>query len=216
MIELTVLCEGPSEVGFVDRVLKHHLASRDVYAKPIPLNRLNFGVVSWEKLRKGHSGSVGNAKRHQFTTSMIDLYALPNDYRDGVPLGNTKKEWVRNIEASMAARLPSPQWIPYIQLHEFEALLFVDLGCLSARVPGSNLETPLRRLREDVNGLRPEEIDEGRTTAPSKRILRHVPAYAKAQIGPESLADIGLARLRGGCPHFNEWVTKLEGLGHPL
>ena len=47
MRELTVLCEGPTEVGFVNRILRPHLSlGTGIFVKPgIPLNRQNFGVV---------------------------------------------------------------------------------------------------------------------------------------------------------------------------
>jgi len=34
----------------------------------------------------------------------------------------------------------------------------------------------------------------------------------KAQVGALVAQDIGLTELRDKCPHFNEWINKLEGL----
>lgn len=59
-----------------------------------------------------------------------------------------------------------------------------------------------------------EKIDEEATTAPSKRIINHVPIYdrLKVRVGAPAAAAIGLPRLRAKCPHFNAWVSRLETL----
>ncbi|CAI8826952.1 protein of unknown function [Methylocaldum szegediense] len=105
---------------------------------------------------------------------------------------------------------------PYIQLHEFEALLYCDLGQLQRRIPGS--ESAITALAQEVAGLAPEDINEGADTAASKRIIRYLPIYekTKVRIGAPAAAAIGLPTLRKLCLHFDEWVCKLEGLGEPL
>ena len=42
---------------------------------------------------------------------------------------------VHRIESEMAERLPNPRFIPYVQVHEFEALVFVDLNQLVKPFP---------------------------------------------------------------------------------
>lgn len=61
----------------------------------------------------------------------------------------------------------------------------------------------------------PEFIDDGQQTAPSKRIIAQLPGYASAKVsvGPQVAERIGLERLRATCPHFAEWLTRLERLG---
>jgi hypothetical protein len=61
----------------------------------------------------------------------------------------------------------------------------------------------------------PEEIDDGATTAPSKRIIKLIPEYEhrKASAGPIIAEKIGLRRIRERCPHFDEWIKKMERLG---
>lgn len=58
----------------------------------------------------------------------------------------------------------------------------------------------------------PEEINEGPTTAPSKRLLGLFPGYQKTLYGPMAAAAQGLAPLRAACPHFNQWVSVLVAL----
>lgn len=58
------------------------------------------------------------------------------------------------------------------------------------------------------------EYDE--TTTPSKRIIGLFPAYKKgSSVNAHAYRiarHIGLERMRQSCPHFNEWVSKLEQL----
>jgi hypothetical protein len=58
----------------------------------------------------------------------------------------------------------------------------------------------------------PEEIDEGPDTAPSKRIRRIFPGYQKPFHGPMVAVAIGLDLVRARCPHFADWLARLERL----
>ncbi len=217
MIELTVLCEGPTEVGFVAEVLSPHLATRGIYARCTPLNRAAFGTVPYERVMKASSVTVGNSRAHQYTTCMVDLYALQGWPDQDMP-ARTGREKAERIEAAAWQKMPNPRWIPYIQAHELEALLYTDLGALAGALPQHDIASGLADLKRDVAEIAPEDIDEGRLTAPSKRLLRFVPAYAKGQTAPAALRTIGLPRIRAACPHFDAWLTKLENLAqepHP-
>ena len=57
----------------------------------------------------------------------------------------------------------------------------------------------------------PELIDDGSTTAPSKRIAAAIPDYAerKASAGPIVAAKIGLPALQSRCRHFGQWLQRL-------
>jgi hypothetical protein len=116
------------------------------------------------------------------------------------------------LEAALHAEFGDRRFVPFIQLHEFEALIYCDLGQLQQRIAGS--EAGIAALRREVRDLEPEEINEGEATAPSKRIIRHVPVYEwnKVRVGAPAAAAIGLPALRTKCPHFGEWISKLERL----
>jgi hypothetical protein len=101
-------------------------------------------------------------------------------------------------------------------LHEFEALLLACPRHLLVQFVGREQEIgELEALAASVAS--PELIDEGRDTAPSKRIIARLPQYEgmKASAGPVVARDIGLDTLRAKCRHFNEWLVHLEQLGAP-
>ena len=70
-------------------------------------------------------------------------------------------------------------------------------------------------LKNEVAGFScPEDINEGETTARSKRLISHVPRYEKlkVRIGAPAASAIGLHVLREKFPHFGQWITRLESL----
>jgi len=147
---------------------------------------------------------------------MLDLYAFPKDhespYTNAIQTITNPHQKIIALEDAVALNIGHPRFIPYIQLHEFEAFLLVNVDRLITMYPDG--ATGIGRLKRDIKNLKPEEINESPHSAPSKRIIRHLPEYEgqKAQVGPLVAEDIGLTELRHKCPHFNEWMNKLEGL----
>jgi len=69
----------------------------------------------------------------------------------------------------------------------------------------------VERVRADVvRAGGPELVNDGRETAPSKRLARYRPGYAKTIDGPLAIAELGLVELRRQCPHLDQWLTKLD------
>jgi hypothetical protein len=104
-------------------------------------------------------------------------------------------------------------FFPYLQLHEFEALLLTNLEAFEIEFPDPEYADALQNLRRDIGQTPPEEVNEGQETAPSKRILKHIPGYSKAVAGINLVGLIGLPALRERCPHFRAWLERLEKLG---
>ena len=103
------------------------------------------------------------------------------------------------------------RFIPYLQLHEFEALLLSDPRQLKEQFPDKVAQ--IRRLVAIADSYgNPELIDDNPNTAPSKRIIAEIPEFAgmKPSAGPITALKIGLPNLRSSCLHFDEWVRKLE------
>jgi hypothetical protein len=213
-ITLRVLCEGLTESNFVSQVLMPHLRQRLVFPKAEPLRPRMYGVVSFEKLRNAIKYDVGRSGEHEYVTTMIDLYKIGR-YPGVERLPNeTPIDRVRRIEHRMAEALPNPRFIPYVQLHEFETLVLVDPDRIPDQFPDGEAAGAPARLRAEIGDAEPELVNDGEQTAPSKRIIRIVPAYApmKAVAGPAVAGSIGLVALRAKCPHFDDWLRRLERL----
>jgi hypothetical protein len=220
-VTLVVLCEGPTEQNFVAQSLAPHLRGFRVFARPqllaprrVPADPVEpaGGVVKFRALRDSVSRVLAG-RRHECVTTMLDLYALPKDYPGWEPQrGETGAARASRIEAAMHTHVPDPRFVPYVQVHEFEALVLSDLDALAARFPDDRGAAVAAKLREDIGDAEPEQVNTGKETAPSKRILRVLPAYQKAVDGPTITAQIGLAKLRSRCHHFAGWLERLERL----
>ena len=142
---------------------------------------------------------------------MIDFYGLPADFpapSAGANLSCFEK--VKRYEEAFGAKINHTRFSPFLMLHEFEALLFTEPDKIAQRFPDNDQTKPLQKIRDQYAS--PEEIDDSPDTAPSKRIKKLLPGYRKRQHGVIAAQDIGLEAMRGACPHFNEWLTKLEQL----
>ena len=216
MIRINILCEGPTEELFVERVLYPHFILRGIIVTRRPLDggfnydRLKYNIVQWLNQEQG-----------AYVTTLIDLYGVNNDYpgyAENQKLAAFEK--VAAVERLLAEnilatpRLHNKKFIPHFQLHEFEALLFSnpkimqEWFSLDHDLP-NNCFTMIRSTFET-----PEHINDSRHTAPSKRIEKFVSSYKKKKTteGVLIAEDIGLGQLRQECPHFNAWLTQLEKL----
>ena len=143
---------------------------------------------------------------------MFDLYALPDDFPGGTQ-AKTRVDCYKRVEmleAAMKQDIDDSRFIPYIQIHEFEALILSDPQQLDWEY--LEHDRPINNLKSMVDGQNPELINDGPTTAPSKRILAEIPEYDKVAAGAAVAAKIGLSTLRQKCRHFNDWLTGLEQL----
>ncbi len=146
-------------------------------------------------------------------TTMIDLYGLPSDFPGYEEAARQSDPYnrVTVLEARLAEDLGDRRLIPYVQLHEFEALLFCDPSGLADLFIG-NAEA-VRRLADVASAVAsPELMNDGDRTAPSKRIIEEIPQYAaqKAFAGSIVAERIGIGLMRQKCSHFDAWVGRLE------
>lgn len=222
---LQIIVEGSSEENFVNDVMVKHFALLGIFVsarkirtgwdrinnKPskgglLKYSKFKNDVLRWIESDKGRSNT--------FYTSFIDLYAFPKDSESPYILRiqqlTDPYQKVTELEKAIKQDINHPNFIPYIQLHEFEALILSDPDRLLGMYPDG--QTGINRLKKDIGSTNPEEVNESPQTAPSKRITRYLPDYEgqKAQVGPLVAEDIGLTELRKKCPHFNEWITQLE------
>ncbi len=204
---LYVTVEGHTERKFADDLLRPHLAQYEVavYTRVVVTNRKlgkRGGVLDFKTIQ-------GDLRR------LMREHAVPPEFpgwaeaqKQATPAGR-----VAALESALSTVIGDTRFVPYIQLHEFEALLFCDLLELQRRISGS--DRGIAALKDEIGDLQPEEINEGASTAPSKRIIRHLPLYdrLKVRVGAPAAVAIGLHALRTKCPHFGAWVARLEGLG---
>jgi hypothetical protein len=115
-----------------------------------------------------------------------------------------------DIRAVMGAGFNPNRFVPFVMMHEFEGLLFSDCRRFASGIGRPDLETAFQAIRDQF--ATPEEINDSPVTAPSRRVLQLIPGYEKPLLGPLAALEIGLERIRRECPHFRDWLARLEGL----
>lgn len=215
MTRVYVSVEGQTEEAFVNELLQPHYARSGLYLTPIVVSTSpghKGGVVSYAKVRP-QIQKLCRQDEGAHVTTLFDLYALPTDFpgkgHPAYPATSSGAHKARFLEAEWAASMGRSNFIPNLLVHEFEALLFVDLSAFEQWTDDDSVLAPLKALRAATT---PEDINDGTQTAPSKRILAAMPGYQKTFHGPLIACDIGLDAIRRDCPHFDGWLRKIEAL----
>jgi hypothetical protein len=61
----------------------------------------------------------------------------------------------------------------------------------------------------------PELINHGENTHPKARLQGLGTGYKETSDGPTLIEKIGIPAIRQACPHFADWLERLEALGNP-
>lgn len=203
--KVLILVEGATEEKFVKDILCPYFISKSIYLIPRNLN----GVSRYKEI-KHELNSLLKDTSATIVTTMIDLYRIPSDFpmKASIPTTHNYRQKVQFLEEHFLNNISKDHFIPYLQLHEFEALLFSDVSHFG-KIPG--VGNKVNQLHEVLKHLEPEEINELPNTAPSRRIIsiigRH---YMKPVHGIIVAKAIGLEKIREQCPHFNQWVEAVE------
>lgn len=213
MKRLYIVVEGQSEQEFVKSTLSPYLNGKGIFSvSPILIKTSKHG-------RGGHVNAThlintinGLLKETQDTqiivTTFIDLFRIPTNmpgYDNAQLLSNSIAQ-VEYLEGCLAEAIGDRRFYPYIQRHEFEALVF------SSNIGFEKYfsEDQASRTEVIVNSFNnPEDINSSPETSPSKRILAIVPDYDKVLLGNLLALEIGINVILSRCPRFAMWVSEL-------
>ena len=228
MARILVQVEGQTEETFVNEVLSPHLFQFHHYisARLIGNARQRArrgGICGWDAASRDimtHLKSDANI----YVTTMVDYYALPASgigawpgraeaaakrmYADKATV--IHQALLDDITGRMDANFRPDHFIPYVLMHEFEALLFSDCQSFAQGIAKPELAGRFEAIRQDFTT--PEEINDSPLTAPSKRVENLVPGYEKPLLGNLAILEIGLSAIRRECLLFGQWLTTLEKL----
>lgn len=212
MTRVCIVCEGQTEVEFVKSCLALYLQDQ-VHAFPVllqaPSGRHRGGHVTVERLVNFISHQYHQTDR---ITTLVDFYGFQD--RNGRDCERLEAD-IRAGIAARTSRYDERFVLPYVQMHEFEGLLFTDPDAFEWVSDGWNehTRTALRQVREAFAS--PEDINDSPETAPSKRILSIFGggAYSKTEHGPLIAEAIGIDAMREQCPRFDTWLSQLQAWG---
>lgn len=212
MPRLIFIVEGDSEQRFINEHLVSYLALKypgvPMHAQKITTNRkknVKGGNVNYELLKNEIKRTF--AQGGVMITTFLDFFRLPTDY----PGYTQDVKQIDQIEDAIRidcnSIIPPTSFLPYIQKHEFETLMFANAAGFSSVVDTAELNEILNVLKQFST---PEDINGSPETAPSKRLLS-IFKYKKVADSALVLKDVDIDLLRRRCPRFNEWVARLEG-----
>ncbi len=227
MKRLYLTVEGQTEQSFAVDVLQPYLA-------PFNVMVLNPRLTGLHKRRKGRipTGGLLSTFNHSLDdirkwmredkstdarfSIMVDLYSLPKDfpgYDEAMKLTDPFQQ-AEKLELELANELNDPRFIPYVQVHEFEAIILTNADCFLEWF--ENIEKQIGKLKAECEKFKtPEEINGGRQTHPKARIKKYIPDYHENIDGPILAKYIGLDEIKIKCLHFAQWLKKLEQLDSP-
>ncbi len=220
MIRVCVVVEGATEESFVKKVLAPAFWAQEIFLNPIIIGRPGHkgGNTNYQRVSRD---VVLYLKQDQtaYCSMMLDFYGLGESFPGTpAPANLTNVETVRHIEDAVKADIcnavPGLQaelrFLPYLQLHEFEALLFSDPTAFANGISRPDLAAGFQQVRDGFET--PEDIDDSPDTAPSKRILAAVPKYKKVIQGSLAAQSVGIDRMKEECPHFAGWLDEIAAL----
>jgi len=227
MTRLLIHVEGETEESFVNKILAPHLYAfgyESVGARLVGNSRQRDrrgGIKPWSAV-KNDILSVLRGDSGCLATTMVDYYALPQSGDRAWPgraeAGNlafsdkavtVEKAIHADILNALGAGFNPNRFIPFVTMHEFEGLLFSDCAAFSQGIERPELVSAFQAVRNQFGT--PEEINDSPMTAPSKRVAELVVGYQKRLHGTFAAQEIGLVAIRRECPHFNDWLSRLEG-----
>jgi len=217
MVKVLILVEGQTEERFVNDVLSLNFSPNEYTLIPTRVTTKSVlsgsdykgGYIPYQKFKKQIHNLLNDSSATVVTT-MIDYYKLPSDFPESkILIESDCVKRVKAVEASLSEDINNSKFIPYIQLHEFEALIFSDPSVIT------NYFSHDKKMINQINKIKaqfttPENIN--LDNPPSRQLLRLFPDYDKVVAGTAISLETGLEKIRQECPHFNEWIEKLESL----
>jgi len=218
MIRIHIICEGQTEEMFVNEVLSGIFIPLGIYLYPKLIGKPGHkgGNFKFERVLRDVKTLLLDDTQ-SYCTTFFDFYGLPEDFpgkKEAITLGNIKDKQDR-VTARLAEKLSQHideesmrRFIPYVQLYEFEGLLFSDPESIVSEIGKPDLMNAFIKIRNEFDT--PEDINNSRDTAPSKRIKKLFTQYDKVIHGSLIALEVGINKICEECHLFDTWVNKLK------
>lgn len=218
MIRVHIICEGATEEAFVNELMIPIFLEQGVALIPSQIGRPGHkgGNVNMPRLMVDIKGRL-LADKECYCTTFLDYYGLPSVFPGKLESAHRstagdKFQIISDaLKASVASLLGvyvTRRFIPYIQMHEFEGLLFSKPKILAQSLMDKNLEVPFCEIRSCYST--PEDVNDSPNTAPSKRIEKLFPGYDKPIHPVIAAKEMGLEAICRECPLFHGWIKRLK------
>ena len=218
MIRIIIICEGETEKEFCNTILTPYLAKKEIFVQSPLIKKFMGGIVKWSELKKQITLHLKNDST-SYVTTLIDYYGIYSKYdfpkwetAENEPDKNFRMDILENGMSESIDNDLRYRFVPYLQLHEFEGLLFNEKKIFFEQIPKDEL-VGIDELDATFSEYdNPEMINNNPESSPSHRLERIILGYNKIVYGNILAEAIGLKRIRKKSPRFNSWIDKIEEL----
>jgi len=218
MKRIIFICEGQTEQAFCNTNLQTLFQTKEIYIQTPLIKHSKGGIVKWSILKQQIETHL-KSDRNAFVTTFIDYYGLYSKYQfpnweiaERIQDKNIRMDSIeKGMNESIADDLQH-RFIPYLQLHEFEGLLFNELRIFYEQIPIGDIVNKEELEKTFETFQNPEMINNNRNTSPSHRLMRIIRGYNKVVYGDILAEAIGLTKIRDKSPRFNNWISRLENI----
>jgi len=211
MKTIIIICEGETEEEFCKTLLSVYL--QDICRVE---TRLLGGNCSWERI-KDMAEKALKQQKNALVTTFFDYYGVktkkfPN-WSETIRFNKANvRERIEILEKGMLDAIDSKlryRFIPYIQMHEFEAFLFNNIEIFDNNFATKDFNR--KKLLDVLTDFPdPELINQKKETSPSHRLMEIIPLYEKIIYGNILAEMIGIEQIRKKNKHFNDWIEQLR------
>lgn len=212
MKRLYIVVEGQTEQDFVKNLIVPYLQNFGIYSVTPVLIRTSRsgrgGMVNYQHLYNTIKMLLTSLQNDFMVTTFIDFFRLPDtmpNFVDCMQISD-KHLCVEALEAAIDKSVNDVRFFSYIQLHEFEALLFSNNNGFEYYFSDDIAKETALIISCYEN---PEDINSSPEGAPSKRLLAIKPDYNKVLEGNLIALEIGIKSILEKCPRFAEWVNRI-------
>lgn len=206
MKQILFLVEGKTEKLFCEDELIKYFKQPNYFLTASIL--LQGGYHSLYKTVKEVNHKIKSFSHFDKVILVYDYYGLHPTFKEGMNSKFTLSEKIEFIRNKFSKEIQAENFYFYIQVHEFEAILFSDTEELVNHFSlekGKELEIILNKANNN-----PELINDSTETAPSKRLVTLFPEFTKTIDGITLVNKIGIKKIREKCSYFNEFCREIE------
>ncbi len=135
-INVHIICEGQTEEAFVNDLLVEPFACKGIYLRPALIGRPGHkgGNFKFDRLYPDVQKRL-SSDRACYCTTFFDFYGLPEFFpgKNSLNAQSSIEGKAQSLQTELMERLTEKlgadamrRFIPYVQMYEFEALLFSD------------------------------------------------------------------------------------------
>lgn len=212
MKRVYIVVEGQTEQEFVRSVVAPFCWKNGVkFCEPILIRTSKIGrggFVNAQHLMNTVNGLLHSMKDDVVVSTFVDFFRIPKNmpqYEVSMSLGSDSLR-ADALEKALECEVGDIRFLPYIQLHEFEALLFSNNKGFEEYMSSEQAGKTAAIISAFAN---PEDINSSPETAPSKRILSIESRYDKVLQGNLIAIGVGIDDMMEKCPRFSSWLLKL-------